>query len=923
MSVGSIIYTILISPLQIFFEFIFTFAEKFTNNPGYSIIVLSLAMNFLVLPLYKRADAMQAEERDTEAKLHDGLAHIKKVFSGDEKMMIQQEYYRQNHYRPANAFKGSISLFLEIPFFIAAYQFLSHLQALQGVSFGPITDLGTPDGLLLIGGLTINLLPIIMTAVNLVSCVIYTKGFPLKTKIQLYAMAIFFLFFLYSSPAGLLFYWTLNNVFSLLKNVFYKLKNPKKVLAIMSSIVGMLLVAFTWIFSSYSMRYKLVLSVIGVLLQIPLFVQVFKKKGTSLKAKETMQPSVKMFILSAILLSVILGTLIPSSVISSSPEEFINLYDYRNPLWYIVSAFSLSFGTCLIWFGVFYWLADTKGKVLFEKIMWVLCGASIMNYMFFGTNFGTLSSSLKYNAGFEVTTTETLANFALIVMLCIVMAVTFDRYRKFSAGALATGIIAISCMSASNIFKINSAISPLKETAQNISENTPQFNLSKTGKNVIVFMLDRSMGTYVPYLFNEKPELTEKFAGFTYYSNTMSFGGHTNFGSPALFGGYEYTPEEMNKRSDEYLVTKHDEALRVLPVLFDENGYDVTVCDAPWTFYKWIFDPSVYEDHPNIKGYNTVGKFSSDSTITKVNFENNCRNFFCYSLMKASPISLQKIIYNDGNYFKPVRKQVTVTDDLKDSDMIVTEMDQTFMDNYNVLTNLPKMTKVTDNSQNTFLMMDNDTTHSDTILKEPEYIPANNINNNEYDAEHMDRFTVNGRTMHMDTSALDYSSYEINMAALIQMGNWFDYLRENDVYDNTRIILVADHGNPQGQFDELMLHNSDESVEDLEAYFPLLMVKDFNSQEFSTSDEFMTNGDVPTIATQDVIKDPTNPFTGNKITSDAKNNQKQYVISSQNWSIDVNNGKQFMPADWYSVHDNIWDLQNWKRESVNSTSPNN
>ena len=140
-------------------------------------------------------DQMSAENIDKngcsqrDSAEHDGITHIKKVFSGDERMMMQQEYYRQNHYKTMDAFKGSISLFLEIPFFIGAYQFLSRLKALQGVSFGPLSNLGAPDGLLVIGSVAINLLPILMTAVNMVSCVIYTKGFPKKTKIQLYIMS--------------------------------------------------------------------------------------------------------------------------------------------------------------------------------------------------------------------------------------------------------------------------------------------------------------------------------------------------------------------------------------------------------------------------------------------------------------------------------------------------------------------------------------------------------------------------------------------------------------------------------------------------------------------------------------------------------------------------------------------------------------
>ena len=71
---------------------------------------------------------------------------------------------------------------------------------------------------------------LLMTLINIVSGIIYTKGHPLKSKIQVYGLALVFLVLLYHSPSGLVFYWLLNNVFSLVKNIFYKLKDPKKVL---------------------------------------------------------------------------------------------------------------------------------------------------------------------------------------------------------------------------------------------------------------------------------------------------------------------------------------------------------------------------------------------------------------------------------------------------------------------------------------------------------------------------------------------------------------------------------------------------------------------------------------------------------------------------------------------------------------------
>ena len=59
MSFWDILGTLLIKPLQLLFEVVFVMANRVVGDPGLAIIALSLAMNFLVLPLYRRADAMQ------------------------------------------------------------------------------------------------------------------------------------------------------------------------------------------------------------------------------------------------------------------------------------------------------------------------------------------------------------------------------------------------------------------------------------------------------------------------------------------------------------------------------------------------------------------------------------------------------------------------------------------------------------------------------------------------------------------------------------------------------------------------------------------------------------------------------------------------------------------------------------------------
>lgn len=909
MSFLTIIETILLGPLKLLFEIIFQLANRFVNHPGLSVIFLSLIMNVLVLPLYKRADAMQEEARDTDAKLHDGVTHIKKVFSGDEKMMILQTYYRQNNYKPTSALNGSVSLLLEIPFFMAAYQFLSNLDLLNGATLGPIADLGAPDGLLVVGGITINLLPVIMTLVNVISCALYLKGFPLKTKIQLYGMALFFLVFLYTSPAGLVFYWTLNNVFSLVKTIFYKLKNPGKVLCVLTSVVGLLAIGFGgFIYDTDSLKRKVFLIGIGVLLQLPVVISILKTKVNLSFVNKNAEPNKKLFFLGSLFLTLLVGVLIPSTFIAASPQEYVDITYFHNPLWYVVSSTCMAAGTFLVWMRVFYWLASTKGKVLFDRLVWVLCGVMFVNYMFFGTDLGIISASLQYENGLTFTRKEQLMNLVILAVIALVMYVVATKWRKIAVPVLLTAVIAFGAMSGMNVVKTKKSVD---DVAVAQTTDKPNIRLSKTGKNVVVLMLDRALGSYIPYLFNEKPELKEQFEGFTYYSNTISFGGFTNFGTPALLGGYEYTPVEINKRSDESLVSKHNEALKVMPVLFANNGFDVTVCDPIYANYQWIPDLTIFNEYSNIKAYNTLGMFSEPEKKEQV-VQSNHRNFFCFSIMKTMPLCTQSVIYNNGLYNQTTQSNDTQYTTQTVQSLSVSEgINADFMERYNVLTNMANFTHVTEEDTNTFFFMTNDLTHQPMLLQEPDYIPAEKVDNTQYDADNTERFTLDARTLDMSNHQ-QVIHYQTNMAALMQVGNWLDYLRENEVYDNTKIIIVSDHGRPLMQLEELIFGTKDDGYKNGELYYPLLLVKDFESKEFAISDEFMTNADVPTLATEGLIKEPKNPFTGKIINSNEKTAHDQYVILSYDWDVLTNNGNTFLPSEWASVKDNLWDREKWQ-----------
>ena len=84
----------------------------------------------------------------------------------------------------------------------------------------------------------------------------------------------------------------------------------------------------------------------------------------------------------------------------------------------------------------------------------------------------------------------------------------------------------------------------------------------------------------------------------------------------------------------------------------------------------------------------------------------------------------------------------------------------------------------------------------------------------------------------------------------------------------------------------------------------------------------MTNADVPTIAFEDIIKNPINPYTNKNINNAEKYAHKQYIISTYDWTVTTNNGNQFSTADWYSVHDSIWNKDNWELVATKSVLTN-
>jgi hypothetical protein len=156
--------------------------------------------------------------------------------------------------------------------------------------------------------------------------------------------------------------------------------------------------------------------------------------------------------------------------------------------------------------------------------------------------------------------------------------------------------------------------------------------------------------------------------------------------------------------------------------------------------------------------------------------------------------------------------------------------------------------------------------------------------------------------------------YHGNVGSYFRLADFFDHLRTEGVYDNTRIILVSDHG---PGYNYVSKHYP--GVPNIDNFNPILMVKDFSAHgSLKTDDTFMTNADTPFLALTGLVDTIVNPNTGTELSADsiaAAKSGSLFVSVSSGFSLPSPNATTQAinsPGDYY-VHDNIFDPNNWEK----------
>lgn len=201
---------------------------SFCRNYGISIILVTILFKAIFWPISQKG----LKSMKNMQKLQPKMVKLKEKYKGDPTKMNQEVMSLYKTYK-VNPLGGCLPMVLQIPVFFALYKVLLQSIELRHAPFMLwITDLSAPDRLWIgfdipyLGGLPV--LTLLMGAsMFLQQKLSPTTADPMQAKIMLFLPVIFTFMFL-NFASGLVLYWFINNLLSILQQVLINRESNKK-----------------------------------------------------------------------------------------------------------------------------------------------------------------------------------------------------------------------------------------------------------------------------------------------------------------------------------------------------------------------------------------------------------------------------------------------------------------------------------------------------------------------------------------------------------------------------------------------------------------------------------------------------------------------------------------------------------------------
>ena len=915
-------------PIELLLSGVFSFSYNLTGHYGYALILMSVCITLITTPIYLVADYWKNQEKKIQDLMKEDIDCIKAHYSKQKQFYLTQAAHRIYNYKAWYPLRTSLGILIEIPFFFAAFNVLSNFKGYAGVSFGPIQNLGAPDGLLW----TVNLLPIVMTLLNVISAIVYSRSFRLRDNTQPFVLAAVFLLFLYDSPSALLIYWSFNNFFSLVKNLIIELtkknrekfetvnlwqeikKNRNLVLYILCT---MLYIGFTFFMAFDHHKIKYIFLLLSAA-QAGLFVYNFIIKRKKLNIRYIITYILyAVFSLvyfkrshvfdfdTALVIICILNCLLfyfhlrikPDSVALDKKEKlqypllFSLIFTILLPLQiYFVNKleFPIAFSRISLTLGITFivaaGIACLLSLLVFKKSNFFLKSLLfILILYFFNGVFLRLNAGMMSEFGFQndsvirnPTASLFFKDFITILFAIYITEYLFTKKHNFILPVYIFSIAAFTISIISGVVKYKDVKIEVSNTYKEIPSDTKEIHtFTTTGKNVYIFMSDMMNGNYMGRILEEEPELKETLSGFTWYRDCLSKASDTQTSMQSLYGGPDYSLLEFNKND---ITAKQN----------IQNSID-SFC-KPFLKEHWeiAFGQSsvLFEPSKEIKENQLFHIFSDEAysdyfaKLNSIELKSSSKSFLLQvlPLFQLFPHSSKRYIYQEGIWNNPYLQ--------------LSERRRRVCESSSHVELIPQLVN-----------------YSDEPINQVKFFPSSITH---YPWGYDDELQIISEFKDLELSSEELAYYSSKKSVFL-LAELIKNLKENKAYDNTIIIFVSDHGN---QSEDLDLCNKDiPQLKDDNYHYHLsmcntiLLIKGFNeSGALNISDAQIQNSDIYYYL-QEYVFGNSNTFSENlKYTSD---NPRERTYSVDLYQKNDYKDLTTVPCVNYSVKGSLFNTESW------------
>ena len=181
---------------------------------GWSIVIMTICIKLLFWPLTAKASRSQKRM----ASIQGPMAELKEKYK-DNPQKMQQETLKLFKEHQVNPVAGCLPMLIQMPIFLGLFYMLRTASELRFESFLWVSDLSLPDTQFVVGGFPINILPMIMGVtmfLQMSMMPVSPTADPMQQKIFKF-LPFIFLIFLYNFASGLVLYWTVQNILTIIQ----------------------------------------------------------------------------------------------------------------------------------------------------------------------------------------------------------------------------------------------------------------------------------------------------------------------------------------------------------------------------------------------------------------------------------------------------------------------------------------------------------------------------------------------------------------------------------------------------------------------------------------------------------------------------------------------------------------------------------